>query len=123
MVQRVKATTQKRQAETTIPALLLAVHAGRADEVRSLLDAGADVNAADADGITPLMATAMNGNLSLARLLLSAGADRRPCNKWGMTAHAIALWHGHDALAAVIDDGNAHARGRTAKAFRKESVS
>ena len=118
-----KATPQKRQTEATIPTLLLAVHAGRADEVRSLLDAGADVNAADADGITPLMATAMNGNLSLARLLLSAGADRRPCNKWGLTAHAIALWHGHDALSAVIDDGNAHAQGRTDKAFRKESVS
>lgn len=98
-----KTNVQQRQ-NAVIPALLLAAHAGREAEVQALLDAGADANVSDGDGITPLMAAAMNGGLSLARLLLSAGASRGICNKWGMTAHVIAQWHGHDALAALLDE-------------------
>jgi len=82
-----------------VPELLLAVHAGREQRVKQLLAEGADVNAADADGLTPLMACAMNGCPSLAKVLLSAGADSRLRNAWGMTAQSIARWHGHLALA------------------------
>jgi len=86
--------------------------------VQALLDAGADVNVADSDGITPLMATAMNGSLSLARRLLSAGANRRLCNTWGMTAHAIAVWHGHDALAVLLNEEE-RLHGGTSQDFQK----
>lgn len=88
----------------TVKALLLAVHGGRAEEVERLLAGGLDVNIADEDGITPLMASAMNGHLAIARLLLAAGAYRCMFNKWGMTAHDIAVWHGYDALAALLED-------------------
>jgi len=79
--------------------LLLAIHGGREIEVKSLLTAGFDVNVADTDGITPLMASAMNGNPAIARLLIDAGADLSLRNKWGLTAHAIAVWHGYTDLA------------------------
>ena len=91
---------RNRQA---IPSLLLAVHGGREQEVAILLETGCDVNLADADGITPLMAAAMNGSVAIARQLLDKGADPRLSNTWGMTAHAIAEWHGYSALAALVD--------------------
>lgn len=97
-----------------MPELALAAHVGREEEVRALLEAGADVNAADGDGITPLMAAAMSGCLPLAKFLLEAGANPRLCNKWGMTAQAIALWRGHEALAALLSDGEIHGLGPAA---------
>ena len=86
-----------------LPELLLAVHRGSEDEVRRLLAQGVNVNGTDGDGITPLMASAMNGQSAIARLLLAAGACRNLFNKWGMTAHDIAAWHGCDALAVLLD--------------------
>jgi len=87
-----------------LPELLLAVHRGSEDEVRRLLALGVHVNGTDEDGITPLMASAMNGQAAIARLLLAAGAYRDLFNTWGMTAHDIAAWHGYDALAELLDD-------------------
>ena len=43
---------------------------------RSLIAAGADVNAVQQDGVTPLHETAATGQLELTRLLLEHGADR-----------------------------------------------
>ena len=45
------------------------------EKVRSLIDAGADVNAADEDGDTALMNAAWNGHVETVKLLLEAGAD------------------------------------------------
>ena len=96
-------TCEQMRDRQPISALLLAVHGGREREVAVLLGAGCDVNLADADGITPLMAAAMNGSVAIARQLLDKGADPRVSNKWGMTARAIAEWHGYSALAALIE--------------------
>lgn len=91
-----------QKSDGAVTALLLAVHGGREEEVGRLLAAGVDVNVADADGLTPLMASAMNGSFMIARQLLDAGADPSTCNKWDMTAHDIAAFHGHNALAALL---------------------
>ena len=45
------------------------------DAVKAHLAAGADVDAADANGITPLIAATTTGQRDVVRLLLSAGAD------------------------------------------------
>lgn len=45
------------------------------DEVRELIDRGADVNAAQGDGMTALHWAARNGSLEVARLLLEHDAD------------------------------------------------
>ena len=100
-----------QRADAGVAALLLAVHRGGEDEVRRLLAQGADVNGADGDGITPLMASAMNGQAAIALLLLAAGADRSRFNTWGMTARDIAAWHGYDALSELLAGGEARAVG------------
>lgn len=86
----------------TVAALLLAVHGGCDEEVERLLAAGVDVNSADEDGLTPLMAAAMNGSFVMTRKLLDAGADCCKRNKWEMTARDIALFHGYTALALLL---------------------
>ena len=101
----------QKSGDGAISALLLATHSGREKEILSLLAAGIDVNLADSDGNTPLMASAMNGSVMIARLLLEAGANPRVSNKWGMNAHAIAVWHGYSALAALLDDSAAAEKG------------
>lgn len=97
-----------QKSDGAVTALLLAVHGGRDEEVERLLAAGVDVNLADADGLTPLMAAAMNGSSAITRLLLDAGADPGMRNKWEMTAHAIAVFHGRSTLAALLA-GRSHA--------------
>src|SRR5205085_2213331 len=57
-----------------------ALHAALAgpapDLARVLIAAGADVNAAQNSGETPLHETAFNGSIELTQLLLEQGADR-----------------------------------------------
>ena len=43
--------------------------------VRLLIDAGADVNLADADGVSPLAHARQRGQGGIERLLLAAGAQ------------------------------------------------
>jgi uncharacterized protein len=51
-----------------------AVAAGRPDVVEALLEAGADPNARQHGGFTPLMAAEQTGDLDLAELLIRYGA-------------------------------------------------
>ncbi|HEY7004602.1 MAG TPA: ankyrin repeat domain-containing protein [Gaiellaceae bacterium] len=51
-----------------------AVAAGRMDNAEALLDAGADANARQHGGYTPLMAAEQAGDLDLAELLIRHGA-------------------------------------------------
>lgn len=56
-------------------ALRAAASRGDVEAVRSLLAAGADVNAANEYGATPLILASMRGRTDVARVLLEAGAD------------------------------------------------
>ena len=57
------------------PGLISAAGRGDAEAVRSLLEQGADVEARDDTGMTPLIAAAYGNHLEVARLLVEAGAD------------------------------------------------
>lgn len=79
---------------------LHAAVAGRSAEcVQALLDAGADPNARQQVGYTPLMGAASAGREDLANLLLARGADRSLHSDDGRTAASIASEHGHASLA------------------------
>ncbi|MEI9811481.1 MAG: ankyrin repeat domain-containing protein [Acidobacteriota bacterium] len=77
--------------------LILAAMRGDALEIALMIDAGADVNAPDAAGNTPLMwaAYAADSGPSVAvDYLLRAGADVSAANRKGETALTMARWHG-----------------------------
>ena len=66
--------------------LIVAAQRGHFEVARLLLEAGADKNAAMADGATALMLAALDGHLEVVRLLLEAGADKNAAMADGRTA-------------------------------------
>lgn len=70
------------------PALQYATAVGSLDAMKLLLDAGADVNAADPAGATALIWSV--SNIDRVRLLLDRGADPNSKSKAGMTAFLVA---------------------------------
>jgi ankyrin repeat protein len=89
-----------------------AAQQGSVDEVRALLQQGADVNAAQSDGLTALHWAAMNNNTEIVELLLYAGATVRPHTRvGGYTPLHLAARGGHQevtsALLAAGADANA----------------
>ncbi len=77
-----------------------------AAEVRRLVQSGADVKAAQADGATALHWAAYQGDVSLALLLLEAGADVAAANRNGSTPLWLAASQG-DApmIKALLENG------------------
>jgi ankyrin repeat protein len=70
--------------------LRAAAAAGRADEVATLLAAGASVDAADADGDTALMKAVQAGRPAVAALLRRHGASLDHKNRAGESARDVA---------------------------------
>lgn len=84
-------------------ALMHACRSGRADVVELLLAAGAQVNAVNQQGTTPLMyaktAAMGSGNLAILKLLLANGADINARDRAGRTTLDYAVTN----AAAVIE--------------------
>ncbi len=78
-----------------------------AEAVRTLIKGGADVNAAQGDGMTALHWSARNGDLELTRLLLFAGANVKASTRLGgYTPLLLAAQQGHaPVIAALITAG------------------
>ena len=97
-----------------------AAKAKDAAAVRALLKQGADVNAAQGDGMTALHWAATNGDAALTQMLLSAGANIRATTRLGgITPLLMASQNGHaqvvaTLLAAGADANSATATGATA---------
>jgi len=74
--------------------------------VRMLLERGADANAGDRNGNTPLMAAASHGcDREVMRALIKAGAKIDAVGKTGLTAFEQGLASGHDGLDEIIAAG------------------
>lgn len=93
-------------------ALHFAAQSGHPGIVRALLDAGADVNARNPQGITPLHLAAWDGNAEIASLLLVRGADPKGRNhrNEGMSALDIAAMTGGAEVIRVLLAHGADAR-------------
>ncbi len=84
-----------------------ALHAALAgptpDIARSLIDAGADVNARQQAGVTPLQEAANNGNVDLIRLLVERGADPSAKDDQGQSAADWARKGGHPEVTELLE--------------------
>ncbi|HVS14564.1 MAG TPA: ankyrin repeat domain-containing protein [Thermoanaerobaculia bacterium] len=86
--------------------LMMAVADGLVTVTRLLISRGADVNARDAEGFTPLMlaaGAADRGSSEILDALLAAGADPSVESQGGQTALSIAQWLSRDAGIAALE--------------------
>jgi RNA polymerase primary sigma factor len=80
-----------------------AISTGNEVAVEAILKLGADVNARDAGGHTPLILAAKRGNLSLCLKFLSKGADPAAVNSRGQAASDLARAAGHSLISDMLD--------------------
>ncbi len=73
-------------AQDQSQALNTAIRDGDQKQVKTLLAQGANINAQDVDGTTPLMSAVVNAEADCVKLLLAKGADPNLSNKAGATA-------------------------------------
>ena len=76
---------------------------GHARIARALVEAGADVNAKQRHGWTPLHGAAHSGDVELVELLLGRGADPDAKHQEGKTALDLARENGHAAVAELLE--------------------
>jgi ankyrin repeat protein len=74
----------------------------RLQVVETLLKDGADANALDKNGRTPLHLVSEQGCLDGAQLLLGSGADTKSRDKDKMTPLHLALQNGHLEVAKLL---------------------
>lgn len=79
-----------KQVRENASILINASEEGALPVVRQLKEAGANINAADEDGTTPLMAASEEGQEQVVQYLLSAGAEVNAKTKQGWTALSYA---------------------------------
>lgn len=78
---------------------------GSREAVQVLLEAGADPNQSNAQGITALMAAVRAKNVEAARLLLAGGADARAVDEYGTSALHRSAQHCPALVGELLDAG------------------
>jgi ankyrin repeat protein len=76
----------------TKTSLLYAAREGHLDTVQLLLSSGANIEQADADGVTPLIMAILNNQIPVGRLLIEKGANVNASD-----------WYGETPLWAAVD--------------------
>lgn len=95
------------EAQPGGPSLVEAIKSGqRASALDMIAKKSADVNAAEADGSTPLLWAANQNDTDLALRLLKAGANPKVGNRLGSTPLAEAAFNANtDLIKALLDAG------------------
>jgi ankyrin repeat protein len=79
-----------------------ALKAGDRKAVQALLKQGADVNAADPDGTTPLQWAVRSDDAETVQMLLRGGANPRATNRYGVTPVSLAAANGNAAILEIL---------------------
>jgi len=95
-------TCLAQDAVTNEQRLLEVAKNGRVEEVTALLEAGAAVNARDAQGRTALYLAAQGGHQATAQALLDHGADPNIKDNAGRSPLSAALANGHTGTAQSL---------------------
>ncbi|HEU4434648.1 MAG TPA: ankyrin repeat domain-containing protein, partial [Pyrinomonadaceae bacterium] len=83
--------------------LFRATREGNTDMVKALLSSpGADVNATDERGSTPLLEAARYGHEDVCLVLIAAGANLKAKDRDGKTALMLAVQGDHDDVVRVL---------------------
>ena len=92
-----------RNAQTE--ALFRATIEGNSDMVKSLVSSpGADVNATNERGSTPLLEAARYGHDDICRVLIAAGANLKAKDNDGKTALMLAVQNNHDDVVRILKE-------------------
>jgi hypothetical protein len=84
--------------------LHIAAPSGHEAVVRALIEAGADINKARDNGVTPLYIAAQQGHEAVVRALIEAGADVNKARDTGGTPLFTAALEGHTAIVQILRD-------------------
>ena len=79
-----------------------AAYYGNTAVVKQHIAAGADINAKNGGGFTPLQAAAGEGHKEIAQLLIAEGADVNAKSENGVTPLHWAALHGHKEVAELL---------------------
>jgi ankyrin repeat protein len=85
--------------------LYVACTKGDLQEVRELLDKGANINASDK--VFSLVIASRSGHTEVVKLLLERGADIEAKNSFGYTAFDLAGMEGHKEIALLLFEAEA----------------
>ncbi|KAM8924615.1 fibronectin type 3 and ankyrin repeat domains protein 1 [Pelodytes ibericus] len=95
--------TKDRRTEWT-PLMRVSAITGNADIAQCLITAGANVNAKDSDGKTPLMIATLNGHEHLVRLLTEKGADSNVKNEYGISIMDMAKAFNRQNVLVILEE-------------------
>jgi ankyrin repeat protein len=94
-----------------LPALLWALEDDFKEVINYLVENGADMNCADANGVTPLIRAALKGNLEMVRYFVKKGADINAKTKGSDTALSWAVKLNHQEMVSYLVENGAHVNG------------